>query len=396
MRESNEALWAWRFPPDPACPPQPAQRLPPRPPRPPHRPPSRRGARSRCPATPPPGGAGCGCHRLRALDKAKAAAAVARGEVGWHMRLLQLLDGGANEADYRAPGGAWDAAGLMSDLRICRGRRLLRLLRREVRRARGGGGAAAREAAVHAADYCHGGDRWDLFALRDDLRISRRRREAARQAAGEAAGAAADKAEEARVAEASHAAQSEARGEDEGGGSNGGSSEVRGGEGVRSRAGGDADCLFYICGAIDGMTDAVVAGRGGAGGEEEEWSVHRVVVEVKNRVRGFMDPPPLYDLLQTVVYVLMLGAHAGDLVQCVRSPAGADIHITRVELAAPPCFHGAAWRDAVLPRLYAFARLVSRFRRDDARRLAYLCADERRRTEMLVRECPFLAAIAPG
>ena len=45
---------------------------------------------------------------------------------------------------------------------------------------------------------------------------------------------------------------------------------------------------------------------------------------------------------------------------------------------------------------YAFARLVSRFRRDDARRLAYLCADERRRTEMLVRECPFLAAIAPG
>ena len=35
---------------------------------------------------------------------------------------------------------------------------------------------------------------------------------------------------------------------------------------------------------------------------------------------------------------------------------------------------------------------VSRYRRDDAQRLAYLCAGERRRTEMLLRECPFLAS----
>ena len=36
---------------------------------------------------------------------------------------------------------------------------------------------------------------------------------------------------------------------------------------------------------------------------------------------------------------------------------------------------------------------VGRFRADDERRLAYLCAGERRRTEMLLRECPFLASI---
>ena len=85
--------------------------------------------------------------------------------------------------------------------------------------------------------------------------------------------------------------------------------------------------------------------------------------------------------------------------QCVRGgasskPGGAStIHVTRIELASPPCFHAASWRDTLLPRLYAFARMVGRFRADDERRLAYLCAGERRRTEMLLRECPFLTSI---
>ena len=59
-----------------------------------------------------------------------------------------------------------------------------------------------------------------------------------------------------------------------------------------------------------------------------------VVVEVKHRIRGFMLPPPLYDQSQPVVYCLMLEAHAGDLVQCVRSAAGAAIHVSRVDLHA--------------------------------------------------------------
>ena len=68
----------------------------------------------------------------------------------------------------------------MSDLRVCRGRRLLRMLRCELAQelagaggagstgntggagGAGGGrrGGAAHEVAVEVGDYCHGGDRW--------------------------------------------------------------------------------------------------------------------------------------------------------------------------------------------------------------------------------------------
>ena len=58
------------------------------------------------------------------------------------------------------------------------------------------------------------------------------------------------------------------------------------------------------------------------------------------------------------------------------------------------CFHAASWRETLVPRLYAFAQMVGRFRGDDALRLAYLCAGERRRTELLLQECPFFASIA--
>jgi len=87
----------------------------------------------------------------------------------------------ALEVDYRdGSTGVWDAAGIMSDLRVCRGRRLLRMLRCELAQelagaggagstgntggagGAGGGrrGGAAHEVAVEVGDYCHGGDRW--------------------------------------------------------------------------------------------------------------------------------------------------------------------------------------------------------------------------------------------
>lgn len=61
-----------------------------------------------------------------------------------------------------------------------------------------------------------------------------------------------------------------------------------------------------------------------------------VVVEVKNRVRGFRNPPPLYDHIQLAVYMKMLGVEHGDLVQCIY---GADsrpsIQVSRVSLEWP-------------------------------------------------------------
>ena len=120
VRGSNDALYSWRFPPQLGAPPQPVTILPPRRRRP------RPLARGGSPCGRASGGC-CGCGRLRAIDRARAAAAVARGEVRWHLRMLRALDGRAAPSDYLHD-GVWDAAGLMSDLRISRGRRLLRLL----------------------------------------------------------------------------------------------------------------------------------------------------------------------------------------------------------------------------------------------------------------------------
>ena len=87
----------------------------------------------------------------------------------------------------------------------------------------------------------------------------------------------------------------------------------------------------------------------------------------------------------------MLGAEAGHLVQCLRGKAGFQIAISRVALREAGIDHAAAWRDHVLPRLYAFVRTVQRFRDDAALRYAYLLRPERR-TALILEHCPHLAA----
>lgn len=184
----------------------------------------------------------CGCRRLLALDACRAAVAVERHEVGWWFRQLRAVThGSARESDYRvagacadeghaaatgpdarptcqfAPEAGWDAAGVMSDLRIARGRSLLADLR-EVGRQRqrlaraltdsqpvdglqllprppplpSTASAAAASASsasalvasvawwtatdgVHLGDYWHGGSRWDLEGLASDVAIERGR-----------------------------------------------------------------------------------------------------------------------------------------------------------------------------------------------------------------------------
>ena len=66
------------------------------------------------------------------------------------------------------------------------------------------------------------------------------------------------------------------------------------------------------------------------------------------------------------------------------------IHVSRLSLDAPPFFHGASWHAVVLPRLYAYARMVRRYRACTALRAAYLCADAPARAALLLRECVFL------
>lgn len=359
VHSSNEHLLMWRFPEDPSLPPAALRRVPMRP-----RcesisnasfPSSRR--TDRCE------GPGCGCWRFRALDRCRAALAVERGECAWWFRKLRALDSRASALDYSQLEGvsepregrpvSWDALGLMSDLRVTRGRILFSELREERRRRqrldallrverlrrhcgtpfghavgdgdgrdepeqqqllqyeRGGAGAAnvgavgatantginvatpalgtraADGESLRVDDYCHGGDRWDVDALREALAAERAWRRGAKT--------------ELQQLRATAAAQDE---------------DANGMAAVVGRAGEevaeadqthdedeDHSAYFYLCGAVDGVTDELVpppapSSHGAVGDKDEGWFVQRVVVEVKHRVSSIKNPPPFYDELQ--------------------------------------------------------------------------------------------------
>ncbi|KAG3109644.1 hypothetical protein PI125_g10731 [Phytophthora idaei] len=119
----------------------------------------------------------------------------------------------------------------------------------------------------------------------------------------------------------------------------------------------EEDGYFSICGMVDGVADALTISV------DDEWGLTPVVVEVKNRVRGFRSPPPLYDHIQLAVYIKMLEVEHGDLVQCIY---GADprptIQVSRVSLGVPPlCLPASStgqerdiWTEVIVPRLYSF------------------------------------------
>jgi hypothetical protein len=73
--------------------------------------------------------------------------------------------------------------------------------------------------------------------------------------------------------------------------------------------------LFYIVGKVDGLSTQLDLRSDDA----TQWREMQVVVEVKNRLGRIAAEPPLYDQIQLVTYMLMLGCQFGDLVQAVSS-----------------------------------------------------------------------------
>ncbi|RHY89673.1 hypothetical protein DYB37_004538 [Aphanomyces astaci] len=69
---------------------------------------------------------------------------------------------------------------------------------------------------------------------------------------------------------------------------------------------------FSICGMIDGVADVLSIND-----VDDTWSTELILVEVKNRMRQFRHPVPLYDVIQMAVYMKMLGVRQGDMVQCI-------------------------------------------------------------------------------
>lgn len=145
---------------------------------------------------------------------------------------------------------------------------------------------------------------------------------------------------------------------------------------------------FSICGMVDGVADVLTISS------DDDWTLMPVVVEVKNRMRAFRDPPPLHDHIQMAVYMKMLALTQGDLVQCLHTDGRAHIHVSRVALStAPLCGVGTGgdvWTHVVLPRLYEYASALERVRANELLRLAFLNGSQTERLAILRRECAFL------
>ncbi|CAM9566218.1 unnamed protein product, partial [Phaeothamnion confervicola] len=184
---------------------------------------------------------------------------------------------------------------------------------------------------------------------------------------------------------------------------------------------------FCIAGCVDGLCHEIDFST-------EEWTARRVVVEVKNRMRassvggdgrngiygGGGKAPSLFDQLQLAVYMLMLGAEAGDLVQFVRGgrwgsrgggarsrggshgggSSGSDdgggngvddnrMTIWRVVLDEPLYQHRRNWHETVVPRLYAVAAAVRALREDGGARRRLLAAPPHEQFAQLRARCPF-------
>ena len=69
--------------------------------------------------------------------------------------------------------------------------------------------------------------------------------------------------------------------------------------------------IFKIVGKVDGISKHIDA----SSSDPMHWHEYRVVVEIKNRMHKIPAMPPLYDQIQLVTYMLMLGTTCGDLVQ---------------------------------------------------------------------------------
>ncbi|ETV64828.1 hypothetical protein H257_18345 [Aphanomyces astaci] len=151
---------------------------------------------------------------------------------------------------------------------------------------------------------------------------------------------------------------------------------------------------FSICGMIDGVADVLSIND-----VDDTWSTELILVEVKNRMRQFRHPVPLYDVIQMAVYMKMLGVRQGDMVQCIHQGPTTSIHVTRISFDKYPltstavpcsCTPTDLWVSLVVPRMYTYASVIYAFRSHDSRRRAFVQASPRDQRTLLREALPFL------
>jgi hypothetical protein len=68
---------------------------------------------------------------------------------------------------------------------------------------------------------------------------------------------------------------------------------------------------FSIIGKVDGVSYQLNS----SSDNSSDWKAMKIIIEVKNRVRRLSSPPPLYEQIQLIAYLIMNGCEYGDLVQ---------------------------------------------------------------------------------
>jgi hypothetical protein len=68
---------------------------------------------------------------------------------------------------------------------------------------------------------------------------------------------------------------------------------------------------FSIIGKVDGVSYQMNS----SSDNSSHWKAMKIIIEVKNRVRRLSSPPPLYEQIQLIAYLIMNGCEYGDLVQ---------------------------------------------------------------------------------
>jgi len=129
-----------------------------------------------------------------------------------------------------------------------------------------------------------------------------------------------------------------------------------------------ADELFRVVGYVDAVSPG-----------------NDIVIEVKNRMHQ-VRAPELYDKLQVVCYLQMLGWSRGDLVQRIKESPDAPVRVDRILLAD----HAQDWACVVVPRVTAVAEAVLALRADGARRKEWLAASAYERKATAAALCEFL------
>jgi hypothetical protein len=164
---------------------------------------------------------------------------------------------------------------------------------------------------------------------------------------------------------------------------------------------------YFIVGFVDGISEQLDCSSSNA----YEWYPHHIVIEAKSRTRKLSRSrqPPLYDQIQLVTYMIMLGYKYGDLVEYVSNENDDDqecdstitrsnsfdnyelFQVHRVTLHGPPYNHSLNYRNIILPRVHNFVNAIYQLRNDVTMRYQFLVASDSEKLSIISSLCPHLA-----